>query len=415
MFTDGRYTLQASAQLDHNWELYIRGEKPLWNEYLKNAAAAITEGSSWRVGVDASTISISDAQELLDAGVQLEETSGNLVDRIWADRRPARPALDVVEHPVKYAGESSEGKLERVRAALREKHVEALVVSALDEIAWLLNLRGGACVEICALFVELTLSVFCADDIEYNPVFFSYVLVTPTDLHLFINPQQLQSQTQSYLKGLNATLHSYDTFLSYLQGYAKEVNGNILVPDSASWAISNAVSSSSANAENKRAKVEASPLALMKAIKNQIELQGFRDCHVRDGAALVRLCKRLLRSLFEANLLTKCAELRKTAYFAWLEEQLESGATLTEFEAATKLEEYRSCVLAVQLAGRIAQYVKLTLDLCLAVRSKQDLYKGLSFTTISSTGPNAAIIHYSPSATESAVIDKDEVCCGWSS
>lgn len=139
MFTDGRYTLQASSQLDDNWQLYIRGVtgQPLWNEYVK------TLPKDWRIGVDASTISISDAKELTDEGVHLVETSENLVDQVWGHARPARPAAQVDVHDVKYAGQESSDKVEKLRQVLAEKQAQALVVAALDEVAWLLNLRGG--------------------------------------------------------------------------------------------------------------------------------------------------------------------------------------------------------------------------------------------------------------------------------
>jgi Xaa-Pro aminopeptidase len=103
--------------------------------------------------------------------------------------------------------------------------------------------------------------------------------------------------------------------------------------------------------------IEPSPVAAMKAIKNSTEIEGFRQCHIRDGVALAR-------------------------YFAWLEEQLHNGVVLNESQGSDKLEEFRS---------------------------ELDLFRGLSFTTISSAGPNAAIIHYSPDPDNCAIITKDQI------
>lgn len=103
--------------------------------------------------------------------------------------------------------------------------------------------------------------------------------------------------------------------------------------------------------------ISRSPIADFKSVKNETEIEGFRQCHIRDGAALVR-------------------------YFAWLEEKLEAGVQLSESQAADQLEKFRS---------------------------ELDLFRGLSFTTISSTGPNVAIIHYSPDPNDCAIVRKDQV------
>lgn len=121
-------------------------------------------------------------------------------------------------------------------------------------------------------------------DIDFNPIFFSYLLVTPQELFLFINANQLSKEATSYLESISVQTKPYDEFLPFLALWTKGVD-RVLVPDSASWAISTA-----ATAE--KSHIIPSPVSLLKAVKNKAELQGFRDCHVRDGAALVGLLNR---------------------------------------------------------------------------------------------------------------------------
>lgn len=275
LFTDGRYTLQAKAQLDNNWDLYIRGVKgqPLWNEYVAHHLP-----KDCRVGVDATTLSIADAQDLIGHHVHLVPTSGNLVDQVWSDQRPARPANPIFEHPNQYSGLPATSKIARLRESFKEHQAQALVVAALDEVAWTLNLRG--CSSNFSSFYS-----FCPDsdalpaDIDYNPVFFSYLLITESNIFLFIDQNQLSADSSQYLKNLDVQVKPYDTFLPFLQDYAAKVQ-RILIPNSASWAIYTA-------AGVEKSHQLPSPIALPKALKNETELQGFRKCHIRDGAALV--------------------------------------------------------------------------------------------------------------------------------
>jgi len=157
---------------------------------------------------------------------------------------------------------------------------------------------------------------------------------------------------------LKVTIKPYEAIFAALHAYSESFSPSpssankckVLIGTQASWALSRAIGED--NLE-----IVPSPVADAKAIKNKVEIEGFRQCHIRDGAAL-------------------------SAYLAWLEEELGKGAKISEAEAADKLEQYRS---------------------------RLDLFKGLSFTTISSTGPNGAIIHYSPDREDCAIIDKDQL------
>ncbi|KAG8895054.1 hypothetical protein FRB99_000792, partial [Tulasnella sp. 403] len=357
MFTDGRYFLQAAEQMDHNWTLMKHGmpgntflrrlwfaewyltkahfaDVPTWQEFLSKNLPDNT-----RIGIDPTLIVAVDAKTIKDALTpkksELVSLPTNLVDLVWAGSRPSRPANKVFPLAVKYSGQSSEEKISKLRQELAKQKAAAMVVNMLDEVAWLFNLRGS--------------------DIDFNPVFFAYALVTPTKVILYINPAQLSdAKSLDDPKHLSPDLEirPYDTFFDELRALGASLGENekVLVGSRASLAVVSALG-------EKKAQVVRSPVADEKALKNDTEVEGFRQCHLRDGAALAR-------------------------YFAWLEEQLNLGVELSESQAADQLEKYRS---------------------------EGDLFKGLSFTTISSTGPNGAIIHYSPDPQTCAIVLKDQM------
>jgi Xaa-Pro aminopeptidase len=334
LFTDGRYFLQAEKQLDKNWTLMKNGlpDVPTWQEFLSKD---IEKGT--RIGIDASLISAADAETLKKSlepcNSELVSLEQNLVDIVWGQERPARPKSKVFPLDTKYSGESSQDKMRRLREELTKKKVKAMVVNMLDEVAWLFNLRGA--------------------DIDFNPVFFSYAVVTHESAVLFVDPAQTDNIVRNHL-GADVEVQPYDSFFQYLKKLGDNLDlkddAQVLLGDKASLAVAEAVGQGNST-------IARSPIADLKSIKNATEIEGFRQSHIRDGAALAR-------------------------YFAWLEEQLENNIELTESQGADKLEEFRS---------------------------ELDLFRGLSFTTISSTGPNGAIIHYSPDPTDCAVIRKDQI------
>lgn len=340
--TDGRYFNQASKQLDSNWLLLKQGleDVPTWQEWTTEQA----EGGK-TVGVDPTVITAADARKLTKSlrktDAKLVGVDENLVDKIWEDR-PARPAERVIVLSDEYAGKDFKEKLTDLRKELDKKKTAGMVVSMLDEVAWLFNLRGS--------------------DIPYNPVFFSYAAVTHDSATLYVDSSQLDDKVYEHLHGA-VQIKPYDALFSDLTSLSQnpEQNGagttakkhsKILVSNKASWALSLGL-----GGEEKVEEVR-SPVADAKAIKNSTELEGMRRCHIRDGAALIE-------------------------FFAWLEDQLiAKKATLDEVQAADKLE---------------------------AIRSKGKHFKGLSFDTISSTGPNAAVIHYKPEPGNCSTIDPKAV------
>ncbi|KAL8939762.1 MAG: hypothetical protein Q9216_003176 [Gyalolechia sp. 2 TL-2023] len=337
--TDGRYFNQASKQLDSNWHLLKQGleDVPTWQEWT----AEQSEGHK-AVGVDPTVIT---ARELTDkikkkGGAQLVGITKNLVDLAWGDERPPRPHEKVSVLDIKYAGKMFEEKIADLRKELDKKRSAGLIISMLDEVAWLFNLRGK--------------------DIPYNPVFFSYAAVTPTTATLYIDESKLNTDVVPHLgdevriRPYEAVFQDAETFGASLEmeapteGKPPAPKQKFLISTKASWALS-----LNLGGEEKVEELR-SPIGDAKAIKNTTELEGMRACHIRDGASL-------------------------SEYFAWLEEELTvKGTKLDEVQGADKLEE---------------------------IRSKRDHFVGLSFDTISSTGPNAAVIHYKPERGNCSTID----------
>ncbi|RGB34801.1 Creatinase/aminopeptidase [Rhizophagus diaphanus] len=329
LFTDGRYFLQANKQLDHNWTLMKQGipDVPTWQEYLVQNLP-----NDSRIGIDPTLITACDAKTLKESlgkvGSSLVSTEENLVDLVWGNARPPRPCNPANVLPLKYTGRSHDDKIANLREELSKENYYGFVVSALDEIAWLFNLRGS--------------------DVKYNPVFFAYALITKDDIILYIDEKKLSNEVKAHL-GSSVKFRSYNAVfedLRHLSVKFKSDNQKLLISTRTSYALTLAAGED--NTESAR-----SPILDAKAIKNEVELEGMRQCHIRDAAAVIN-------------------------YFAWLEQQLSAGNVLNEIDGANRLEKFRE---------------------------EQEDFVGLSFDTISASGPNGAIIHYSPEPKTCAAID----------
>ncbi|KAM9915966.1 hypothetical protein OXX59_010292, partial [Metschnikowia pulcherrima] len=195
---------------------------------------------------------------------------------------------------VKFAGEESSAKIQRVSKIVEKNKTHGLIVSALDEIAWLLNLRGS--------------------DIQYNPVFYAYLILTQKGAVLYADNTKFDSNVMKHLKECNVSVRPYDAFWAELATLDRDFSINnksfLLNTSSASWEIVRSLTS-------KYQSVSPSPIEDMKAIKNDTELKGAHTAHFKDGRALVK-------------------------FFAWLENQLITKQELIdELEADDQLTRFR--------------------------------------------------------------------------
>uniref|UniRef100_A0A1L8E2Y5 Putative xaa-pro aminopeptidase n=1 Tax=Nyssomyia neivai TaxID=330878 RepID=A0A1L8E2Y5_9DIPT len=332
LWTDGRYYDQATKQLDSNWILMKDGlpTTPTIGAFL---AKSLVGGS--KVGVDPKLLSFCTwtpvKNELEAADCNLVPVKENLIDLIWTDQ-PAQTSNQTIVHDLNFTGETVHNKMEAIRSSMKEKNVEVLIVTALDEIAWALNLRGS--------------------DIPYNPVFFAYLIITLDDIYLFIDNKKLPNDFSAYEKANNVKINikPYDMIEGFIGELVGKSTGKFWISPVSSFSLNNIIP------EKKRVQ-GITPINLLKAIKNAVEAEGMKACHIRDGLALCQ-------------------------YFAWLNDVVQKGEYVDEISGADKLESFRA---------------------------KQEHYMGLSFTTISSSGPNGAVIHYHPAKETNRPITKDEI------
>lgn len=335
--TDGRYFNQASQELDFNWSLIRQGiDKITWQEWCikecAEMALGLSSGAVVKIGIDPKLISfeaVLNLHKMIDNQNKKISASGNkielcpieenLVDLMWGDFEvvPERPCNDLIFLPDKYSGESFQSKRQRLIEKLSKldsgnkdnannskakdsKHGRTFVVVALDEICWLLNLRGS--------------------DIEYNPVFFSYCLVNDEETILFTN-NKFNDHIKQYFEENNIQIKKYESFWDHLKTTVSSIQSgdekgnftdthNFLIPDTSSWQILRHVM-------NTDYKIIHSPIDYFKSIKNSNEMNNAHKAQVKDALCIIQ-------------------------YFAWLEHQLVfKEALIDEHKAATKLIEIR--------------------------------------------------------------------------
>ncbi len=261
LWTDGRYFIQAANQLEGTGiTLFKMGEPevPTVHEFLEKN---LTQGMC--LGFDGRTISAKEALELekiLDKnGVSLS-VDHDLVGDIWEDR-PALSCEPVMELDVKWTGESRAGKIARIRKAMEEKGAGAFVLTSLDDIAWLLNIRGG--------------------DVHCCPVVLSYLVMTQKEIKLFANEKAFPAEVLDALAKDGITLLPYDSIYQYVKTFAKDMTVLLCKQKANSRLVSNIP------AEVKILDEENLTL-LPKAIKNPVEVENERIAHIKDGVALTK-------------------------------------------------------------------------------------------------------------------------------
>lgn len=313
LWTDSRYFLAAADQLDGTpfclMKLNIEGT-PSIAEWLGDV---LPEDSA--VGMDGwvnTVINVNDMEaELSDYGIELDTTLDPTIT-LW-DSRPAIPENKVEIHPLELAGETTISKLSRVRKAMAENGAEALIVSQLDEIAWLLNMRGN--------------------DVHCNPTFVSYVIVYPDTCKLFIDSRKLTDEVITYLNKMGVSIAQYHDIETELENMEAEYV--MLDFKTSNYQLFDLLPGDTQVIN------EQSPIAMMKAVKNEAEIRGYRSAMLKDGIAMVK-------------------------FLRWLKPAVEAGGQ-TEISIDQKLT---------------------------ALRAEQPLYRDISFDTIAGYGPHGAIVHY---------------------
>lgn len=322
LWTDSRYFIQAAAQLDGSGiELMKDGlaETPSIAAFL---CSALPAGS--RVGVDGMLFSAPAlealASRLESAGIDLD-CHFDPVGRLWSDR-PALPDGKIFVHDSKYAGQSARRKIEDVLGAVKGEGAAAVFVSALDEIAWILNIR--------------------CNDVRHTPVATSYLYLSEADKVLFIAEAKLTDETRAYLASEGVRTQDYGAVTAFLAALPESVR--VLVdPARTSGAVMDILGS-------RAVATAVSPAAVMKSVKNDVQIAGVRDAMVRDGVALVKA-------------------------FMEIERRMADGEATTELDVAALLHEYRS---------------------------QGDLYFDESFGTIAGYADHGAIVHYEADAASNA-------------
>ena len=267
LWTDSRYFIAAEEQLRGTefqlMKLKVEGTPTIsdWiaSELLQN------EDECREVGLDGMVNSYNDtmalSSDLRKAGGITVRTNFDPLEQIWMNR-PAIPENPVEIQSLNFAGETVDDKIQRIRKALREHHADGILVSALDDIAWTLNLRGT--------------------DVHCNPVFVSYLLISSDQVSLFVNPKKISSEVKVYLDEHGISLFDYNQVEEGLESYA---DYNILLDgDETSFCLWKSVKCQEIIAAK-------SPIPVMKAVKNATEIEGYHRAMLRDGVAMVKFLK----------------------------------------------------------------------------------------------------------------------------
>ena len=309
LWTDSRYFLAAAEQLEGTpFQLMKQGlpDTPTPTEWLIETLHEETH-----VGVDGwvnSAESVNAMTKELKGHRIYTHADRDPAEVLW-ENRPAIPNNPVEIQPLELTGMEAKDKIALVRRNMKENVCEALVISQLDEVAWLLNLRGT--------------------DVHCNPVFVSYVIVTEDECILFINPDKVSTEVKEYLCGQGVALEDYEAIKDFLADF----EGTLMMDMSRTNYMIHDLPKTTLDAP--------SPVALLKAVKTEEEIRGYRNAMLKDGIALVK-------------------------FLRWLKPAVEAGGQ-TEMSIDRKLT---------------------------SLRAEQPLYRDISFDTIAGYGPHGAIVHY---------------------
>lgn len=265
LWTDSRYFLAAAEQLDGTEYQLMKLKIPGTPSIAEWLALQLKDVKSPEVGLDGMVNSydftVGLMSDLRKSGGITVRTNFDPLEAIWKNR-PAIPENPVELQPMKYAGEELSSKISRIRKALRAQHADGMLISALDDIAWTLNLRGT--------------------DVHCNPVFVAYLLIASDKVSLFVDEKKLTPEISAYLSENHVDIYKYNKVEEGLKAYSEY---NILLDgDETSYFLWKAVRCQEIVAAK-------SPVPAMKAIKNATEIQGYRNAMLRDGVAMVKFLK----------------------------------------------------------------------------------------------------------------------------
>lgn len=317
LWTDSRYFLAAEEQLAGT-EFQLMRERVDGTPSIAEWIATEIEGAeSSEIGVDGMCMTYAECSDLKtdlkhNGGITVR-TNLDILDRIWTDR-PSVPLNPVSIQPIEYAGESCHDKLGRIRSSLLRRGACGMLMTQLDDIAWTLNLRGT--------------------DVHCTPVFVAWLIVAEEVAVLYIKDEKLSPEVKEYLNAEGVAIDDYDNIIDALNSY----DGYTLLIDPATTNYTLSQLRGNFNLVS-----APSPVPEMKAIKNEVECNGFRNAMQRDGVAMVKFLK-------------------------WLEEAVPKGCE-TELSVSAKLRQ---------------------------LRAEQPLFKDESFDTIAGYEEHGAIVHYEP-------------------
>lgn len=288
LWTDSRYFLQAAAQLEGTGIELMKDGLETTPTIAGWLCSNLSKGAN--VGVDGLLFSVTQAESLrttLGLHSIAMKTGFRPLDAIWTDR-PALPDCKIFVHDIKFAGRSAADKIADVLAETAGQQADAIFISALDEIAWTLNIRSR--------------------DVTYNPVVTSFLYISPAGSTLYVDPSKLTDEVVAYLKSQNVAVAPYTDALPALSALPEDVRV-LIEPGRTAEAVRVALGG--------RAVLGVSPVAIMKSCKNAVQIAGIKDAMLRDGVALVHS-------------------------FMEIERRVAAGDKLMETEVAEILRKYRS-------------------------------------------------------------------------
>jgi Xaa-Pro aminopeptidase len=289
LWTDGRYFLQASQELpDSGIDLMKMGE-PGTPDMPEWVAKQLKKGQS--LGMDPSVVSLGAAnvfeKALAPYGIKVKFVTPNLIGKLWTDR-PESSLAPMTNHPPKYAGETVASKLKRVREAMKDVKAKVHVISALDQVAWLLNVRAA--------------------DIEFTPVVVSYAVVTDRACTIYVDSRKVSKGAASALKG-KARIKDYDEIWADLKDLGKKKLKVWIDPGTTNRRVYDRLKGSTFH-------FAASPITAMKAGKNAKQIAGITEAHRRDGIAMVKFLKWLPGAVKQGGVTEITASDQLTAFRA---------------------------------------------------------------------------------------------------